>query len=307
MARLSPPESGITNSSAEQDIPATMRDFLQKISLFAAPPTLIIALAYWFGWTLTNARSAYFGIDSSTLGYSTTDYLLRSADAAFIPVAIALLAVLAAILLHGLVQHAVVTHRGVAAVQLAAGGSAVLGVFLTFAAVWAMFRPLPVATSYLVPPVILGLGPALMAYSTRTWRTVRALGEDKADRVMPAWERTGYVIAAMLALLGIFWTSSLYAAALGRGRAEVLAGNLSRQPAVTLFSMRSLGIDAAGVSVSKIATADGAYRFRYSGLRLLVHSADKYFLVNDGWSRERGVTIILRDTSDIRVEFTPGG
>jgi hypothetical protein len=306
-ARPGLPGPRIDNSSVDQAIPVAVRDLFQKLSLFVAPPTLVIALAYWFGWTLTSARSAYFGIDSSTLGYSTTDYLLRSADAAFVPVAIVLLAVLAAILLHGFIQRAVVTHRGPAVVRRGAAGGAAFGAFLTFFAVWSIFRPLPVATSYLVPPVILGLGPALIAYSMWTLRNVRAPARDRAGQVVPAWERSGYVIAAMLALLGIFWASSLYAAALGRGRAQVLSENLSRQPAVTVFSVRSLGIDAAGVAASQIADGDPAYKFRYSGLRLLVHSADKYFLVNDDWSRERGVTIVLRDTSDIRVEFTPGG
>jgi hypothetical protein len=158
-----------------------------------------------------------------------------------------------------------------------------------------------------VPPVILGLGPALIAYSAWTLRSVGAPTGNKVDHVVPGWERSGYVMAAMLALLGVFWASSLYAVALGRGRAEVLAENLARQPAVTVFSLRSLGINAVGVTASQIARADTAYKFRYSGLRLLVRSADKYFLVNDGWSRERGITIVLRDTSDIRVEFTPGG
>jgi hypothetical protein len=305
VARLSSPESPVSDSPAGQA--HAVNDFLQRLSVFVAPPTLVIALAYWFGWTLTNARSRYFGIDSSALGYSTTDYLLRSADAAFVPVAVILLAILAAISLHGLIQRAAMTRRGLAAVRRGAAASAALGIFLAFFAVWAMFRPLPVATNYLVPPVVLGLGPAFIAYSVWTLRNGLPPGRDKAGRVMPAWERSGYVIAAMLALLGIFWASSLYAAALGRGRAQVLAENLPRQPAVTVFSVRSLGIDAAGVTATVISAADTAYKFRYSGLRLLVRSADKYFLVNDGWSRERGVTIVLRDTSDIRVEFTPGG
>lgn len=304
VARLSSPESRVRDSPADQ---AVVHDFLQRLSVFVAPPTLVIALAYWFGWTLTDARSRYFGIDSSTLGYSTTDYLLRSADAAFVPVAVILLAVLAAISLHGLIEHAAVTHRGLTAVRRGAAISAALGVFLTFFAVWAMFMPLPVATNYLVPPVILGLGPALIAYSTWALRSLRAPGEDKSGRVMPAWERSGYVIAAMLALLGVFWASSLYAQALGRGRAHGLAESLPRQPAVTVFSVRSLGINAAGVIVTVISGAGTAYKFRYAGLRLLVHSADKYFLVNDEWSRKQGVTIVLPDTSDIRVEFAPGG
>jgi hypothetical protein len=295
----------IVGTPTDSDSLVTVRGVLEKVSLVAAPPTLVIALAFWFGWTLTNARSAYFGIDISTLGFSTTDYLLRSADATFIPAAVTLLAILTATMLHGLVQHAI-TSRGPNAVVRAARGAATLGAILTFFAVWAMFEPLPVATYYLVPPMILGSGPPLIAYSVYILRRVRASDKRKAHYAIPSWERSAYVIAAMLALLGIFWASSLYAAALGRGRAQILAENLSSQPAVTVFSAKSLGIDAPGVTVTKIATASSAFEFRYSGLRLLIHSANKYFLVNDEWSHERGVTIVLQDTPDIRLEFTPG-
>jgi hypothetical protein len=306
MANLGPSESQISDTSAEHGGAAAVRNFLERLSLVVAPPTLVIALAYWFGWTQTNARSAYFGIDSSTLGFSTTDYLLRSADASFVPIAVILLAILIVTMLHGFVQHAVMAHQALSTVKRGALGAAMLGVFLTFFGVWAMFEPLPVVSNYLVPPVILGLGPALIAYSAWTWRYAGASGEQRVYHI-PAWERSGYVLAAMLALLGLFWASSLYAAALGRGRAQVLAENLSNQPAVTVFSVKSLGIDAPGVISSKIASTDAAYKFRYSGLRLLIHSANKYFLANDRWSRERGVIIVLPDAPDIRLEFTPGG
>lgn len=300
-------EPQMDGSSADRASPTAVRGFLEKLSLVITPSTLVIALAYWFGWKLTIARSAYFGIDSSTLGFSTTDYLLRSADATFVPIAIVLLVVLMAFMLHGSVQQSIASNRGVNAVKRGAIGAAMAGAVLTIFGVWAMFRPLPVVTNYLVPPVILGLGPTLTAYSVWTLRHGKSSDDEKGNAAVPAWERSGYIIAAMLALLGIFWTASLYAAALGRGRAVLLAENLAGQPAVTIFSIKSLGIDAAGVTVSKIANAASAYRFRYSGLRLLIHSANKYFMVNSGWSREHGVVIVLDDTPDIRLEFAPGG
>ena len=301
-----PSELKIDGSAIDHASPAAVRGFLEKLSLVIAPSTLVIALAYWFGWTITNTRSAYFGIDSSTLGYSTTDYLMRSAVAAFVPIAVILLAVLMAIMLHGSVQHVITAPRGANAVKRGARGGVILGAVLTFFGVWGMFKQLPVVTYYLVRPIILGLGPALIAYSVWTLRHLKTSGSEEAYHIAPAWERSGYVIAAMLALLSIFWASSPYAQALGRGRAEALAENLSGQPAVTVFSVKSLGVDAAGVTVSKIGNAASAYRFRYSGLRLLIHSANKYFLVNDRWSHKRGVVIVLEDTPDIRLEFTPG-
>src|SRR3954453_23501261 len=50
-----------------------------------APVTLLSALAYYFGRQYVSARSSYFGIDATLLGFSTQDYLVRSADALFIP------------------------------------------------------------------------------------------------------------------------------------------------------------------------------------------------------------------------------
>jgi hypothetical protein len=301
-----PPEPAADGFAAGDPSSPGMRSFLEMLSLVIAPSTLIIALAYWFGWTLTNARSTYFGIDSSELGYSTVDYLLRSADAAFVPIAVVLLVILAAIIFHGAVRSSLAAGRRLRVIRRGAAGCAIAGSVLTFFGVWAMFKPLPVVTNYLVPPVILGLGPVLASYSAWTLRHVKAPADKRVGDVMPAWERVGYLTAALLALLGTFWASSLYAAALGVGRAEVLAADLSSQPAVTIYSVKDLSIDAAGVTVTEIAGSTTAYRFRYSGFRLLVYSAGNYFLVNSEWSRQRGVTIVLADTPDIRIEFTPG-
>jgi hypothetical protein len=284
----------------------TVRGALERLSAVIAPPTLVVALAFWFGWTLTNARSAYFGIDVSVLGYSTTDYILRSADAAFVPIAITLLVAAGAVALHGLVRRAASGQPGRNMVRRGAAVGLMLGGALAFLGAWGMLKPLPIATNYLVPPVILGSGPALAAYSAWALRHLGAPRRGDGATGIPAWERGGYAIALMIAVLAVFWASSLYAAALGRGRAEVLAESLASRPAVTVFSQRSLGIDAAGVVVTKITDPAAEYRYRYSGLRLLVHSANKYFLVNDGWSRARGVTIVLDDTAGIRLESTPG-
>jgi hypothetical protein len=301
-----PPAPEVNDISARSENAVTVRGVLERVSLVVAPPTLVIALAFWFGWTLTNARSAYFGIDTSELGFSTVDYLLRSADATFVPVAIILLVVLTAIMLHGLIQNALGTRRHVIAVLRGAACAATLGAVMTLFAMWAMLEPLPVKTYYLVPPVSLGLGPALIAYSVWIFRHAVPSGKKSIHHATPGWERSLYVLAAILGLLGIFWATSGYAAALGRGRAQILAENLSVQPAVAVFSTKALDIDAPGVTATEIAGTDSEFTFKYAGLRLLIRSNNKYFLVNDNWSHENGVTIVLQDTPAIRLEFTPG-
>jgi hypothetical protein len=46
---------------------------------------LVIGLLYYFGWVRTQATFSYFGVDTSLIGYGTSDYVLRSVEAAFQP------------------------------------------------------------------------------------------------------------------------------------------------------------------------------------------------------------------------------
>ena len=78
------------------------RRIVGLVVALVAPTTLITALAYYFGYRREQAFAGYFGIDSSALGFSTSDYVLRSVDALFVPVAIVLLVAFGAVFLHAL-------------------------------------------------------------------------------------------------------------------------------------------------------------------------------------------------------------
>lgn len=291
---------------AETSVAAvTPRAVLEWIALVVPPTTLVTALAFWFGLTLTSARSAYFGIDYSTLGFAASDYILRSTDALFVPVAVVLLLVLAS-----LGVQALVTFLIKAGLQLAAIRAVALIVLLfasatTLVGVWSMFRPLPFPSHYLLPPVLLGGGAAWAAYAFSVLRAVWFRNRND-QRNISVWERSGYLLVAMLVTLSLFWAASLYAAALGRGKAQDLERNLQDRPGVTVFSKQSLGLGPP-VKETVIGNQEAAYRFRYSGLRLVIRSAGKYFLLSEGWTREAGVAVVLNDGPDLRLEFTPGG
>jgi hypothetical protein len=64
---------------------------------------LITALLYYFGWVYTNSFFRYFGIDTSLIGYGTSDYVLRSIRVAFRPVAYLALAAFLLLGFHRLV------------------------------------------------------------------------------------------------------------------------------------------------------------------------------------------------------------
>lgn len=54
----------------------------------AAPTTLLTALLFFFGWSHAFHFFDYLGVNSTTLGMTTQDYLMRSQDFLFIPLAV---------------------------------------------------------------------------------------------------------------------------------------------------------------------------------------------------------------------------
>src|SRR5690349_11423321 len=56
------------------------------VGLFVAPTTVITALCYYFGFLYTRKYFAYFGIDANAIGFSTSDYVIRSVTALYVPV-----------------------------------------------------------------------------------------------------------------------------------------------------------------------------------------------------------------------------
>lgn len=71
--------------------------------MVASQTALIIGLFYYFGWVRTQATFAYFGVDTSLIGYSTPNYVLRSIDAEFRPFLYAALITLVLLGIHRLV------------------------------------------------------------------------------------------------------------------------------------------------------------------------------------------------------------
>ena len=72
--------------------PTTSKVVIEWLGVLVPFTTVLTALAFWFGWTLTNARSRYLGVDASVFGFTPTDYILRSADAVIVPVILICLA-----------------------------------------------------------------------------------------------------------------------------------------------------------------------------------------------------------------------
>jgi hypothetical protein len=272
---------------------------IEYVSLIAAPATLVSALVYWLGFELVDARSTYFGIGTGMLDFSTTDYLVRGAEAGVVPLFVLFTAALVMVFLHAGVTalaaragNAAWLNRTATVIALAGGLVFVVGLI-------GLFSPLPSPLDwYLLRPVLLAGGPLVAMEAARVMR--RRLREQSA--------RMAAVAVAGLVGLSAFWAMSIYADALGRGRAIALGAAVTQQlPAVSVYSERSLGVADQVAHADRLTGPDERYPFRYSGLRLLVLSGGKYFLVPDGWTHTSGTLLVLSDTPDIRVEFSPGG
>jgi hypothetical protein len=67
-------------------------------------------------------------------------------------------------------------------------------------------------------------------------------------------------------------------------------------------------IEAPGVREEQLRVGPGAaknaLRYRTTGLRFLVRSAGRLFLVHDGWTPRRGTVIVLPDNDQVRWQFS---
>jgi hypothetical protein len=285
----------------------TVRGALEVVGLVIAPATLVTALAFYFGWVLTNSSASYFGLDASALGFSIQDYLLRSADALFVPLGASGLIALGVVSLHAHAMRRLTDPGPRARLRLAARTSAVIGGVLLALGIVAVFEPLSFSPYYLFPPASPGIGIALLAYSLYLLSCVRAIEHPRSAPALHTRNRPiVFALVALLIVLSSFWTASTYAQALGRGRSAQQAATLSKRPHVTVLAPKRLYIQAEGVVEHRLTGDDGAYRYRYSGLRLLIRSGGKYFLLPDRWTHASGAAIVLGDSPAYRFEFSAG-
>jgi hypothetical protein len=200
------------------------------------------------------------------------------------------------------------TDRGARARLRLAARTAVVGGGILFAlGIVAVFEPLSFSPHYLFPPASPGIGIALLAYALYLLGCLDVSERPQSSPAIDTRNRPmGIVLVALLIVLSLFWTASTYAQALGRGRAAQAAATLYTRPQVIVFAPKRLGIEANGVLEHRLTGGDSAYRYRYSGLRLLIRSGGKYFMLPDRWTRSSGAAIVLSDSPQYRFEFEVG-
>ena len=255
-------------------------------SLVIAPFTVITAWFYYFGWVRANSIFSYFGIDQPMLGFTSQDYLLRSVGIAFKPLLIFLLAMAACFILGKAFTEVNMRHRSAGLAlryALCATGAALIGLGVAGAfELWPRPEPIGAALS-------LAIG-ALLVEVTRT-STGTAGRRDLPQRAL-VW---------LTVIVGAFWATALHAQETGTNWAEGWASNAYVRPQVIVHSATDIGIAGNGIN-REVTNSKKAYR--YSGLRLLIYSNKKWFLLSGrSGNGNPSAVVILPDDDKVRVEI----
>ncbi len=315
LTQKDPPPGTVSPSPAGSvglpSTPRASRSPFEVASLIIAPTTLLTALLYYCGWVYTNAGLAYFRVDASVVELTTQDYLLRGIQPIFIPLVVVLAFALGALWAHSVLSRWMRTGRHLRLLAALTPGMALGGLALVGVGIAALLRHPIFGIDRLIPPVSLALGTLGLGYAVylrKRLKPVRAPGPELFPPGAVWLSLASLVLVVLLIIISLFWAIGDYAQALGEGKAQETAAGLSDRSGVVVYSKQPLDIDpGTGVAEEQLAGRTN-YRFRYSGLRLLLRAGRKYILLPANWSRwgPTASVITLPDNEDIRIEFTPG-
>ncbi len=178
---------------------STPRSWSQAFDVVArvlAPVGIITAVAYYFGYVREQALFGYFGVDLGTVGFSTSDYLVRSAGTLFIPLAVILMAAIVAVGAHVVIVR--VLESATARVRQGswAAIATVAVALLSTAAVGFVRRAHPFVGP-LGAPLMLGAGAVLLEYVLLRAQEDGSIGASWAS-VLGATDLTRRVLTATL-------------------------------------------------------------------------------------------------------------
>jgi len=264
-------------------------ELTQQVLGLVANVTGVSALLVYFGWRRTETQAHLMGFDESLLSMSTQDYLLRSIG----PLLPTLLTVGGAGLLWVWADRWIRRSIEVRGWSVRAWRVLVIAVALALPLTVRLSAPWWIETAFVVYPLAIGAGVLLLVYAG-------SLGGATENRMLAK------VFALLIVALCLFWSASNRAEVVGGQVADMYAGGVSSLIRVTVYSSEQLYLDGPGVTEEELTGEHAAYRYRYRGLRLLDHIGQRYFLVSDGWSPQRGVVIALSDRDGLRFEFSSG-
>jgi hypothetical protein len=266
-------------------------------STIIAPATLLSTLLFYFGYVSSRAQFRYFGLDVDTVGLSTQDYVMRSPQALLVPLLALSLGGAGLLILHLAVRRhpprAAVVRAFLVVSLIALFAGVVLIVGYAVLGGWSVYP--------LVTPLLLAGGAAGVLYGMRLPGAPAFLTPaDDEGRGL----RRGVLAFALVAIIGcLFWATATIAEWTGTGNAMRTARNLNDLAPVILDTQDRLFLTDGIVKETALpAQEDARFKFRYRGLRLLIHGDGKLFLVPEKWSPSDSTLLVPLDDS-VRVQF----
>lgn len=311
---------------------AQLEQWISIGTTIVAPATLFGALLFYFGYVSSRSEYAYFGVDVDTIGLSTQGYIMHSPQPLLVPLLVLALFTAGIVALHNVVHRLIASvftpaqaetdiagyHTNLAKrrkriqriVQMSRAFGLVtliLGVVLLFIygyiRNWALYA--------LVTPLLLALGTALVAYTSRLLKLVQHT-QNQPDAMQQTPAQTGSsVIAHWIASIliyvivgaSIFWATATIAQWSGLGLARYQAQHFDTLPSVILDTRERMFLRDPDVKETMLPPSQGqTFHYRYRGLRLLIEGQNRMFLVPDHWSASDSTLIVPQDSS-VRIQF----
>ena len=296
---MTPPGS----ASAADESP--LRSALSVLTTIGPPVTIATALMIYFGWARSDTQARTMGLDVSLFRYTTQDYLLLSISTLYVPLLVVATLALGGLALHRRVDEALRRPTARATLRTVGRAALVVGLGVSGAAVTIAAGGTDQAP--LIIPLGLAGGTAIAAYGG--WLASVASDADAAGSNLPAWQRAlRLLLVGSVITLALFWEVSNFASVVGRGYAQQIEATVPRLPRVIAFSPTALGIEAPGVREERIEagpdSSNETDRYRTTGLRFLVSSGGRIFLLHDGWKARGGTVIVLPDNEQVRWQFS---
>jgi hypothetical protein len=266
-----------------------------------APTTMVTALLFYFGWSHAYYFFDYFGVHSTTLGLTTSDYLMRSQDGLFVPLVVLAISGLVVFHAHHAVRRRIDADPTNPWWRRATWGATAVGAVAAAAGVLSVVVDTPLRHAFVAAaPLALAGGVLLLAYAAYVRRSLQSPTDTGGSQALTVVE---WATIFVLVGLSLFWAANDYSAAVGRSRASQFVAELPKYPSTILYSERSLNIAAPGVSEIHCPAADAAYAFRYDGLKLMLQSGNQLVFLPKDWTSRDGVTVVVPRSDSIRLQF----
>ncbi|NRQ32461.1 hypothetical protein HII36_11510 [Nonomuraea sp. NN258] len=275
------------------------QDFARVWAILAhivTPTTFVAAIMMYFGAVRANTMYGRLGVDPSLLGLTLQDYVLRSVTLTIEPLILILALALLAPPLHVRLVRAASRHR--TAMKRVVTAMAVLGVACAAVGIASLagWLRLPVY----VMPFCLGLGVFVLVYCASLYQRL-----NPGRTISPTYrvaQRTGCVALLLILLL---WAVTQTAQRRGIDAANRYRLNPGMMPSTVVYAARRLYLEGPGITETTLPDPDAMFRYRYAGLRLLIHSNQRYFLLPACWATNPWARAIALPAGEaLRLEFS---